>query len=180
MFYAFFFFLLCMRVGELLLAKRNERIVKAMGAKEFGQAHYRWIVLLHVAFLFSFFLEALMKGATLSSWWPFLLPLFFAVQLLRIWALFSLGVFWNTKIFVVPNVIVQKGPYRFLRHPNYVVVVLEIVLIPLLFRAYITAIVFSLLNAYLLSIRISAEEQALATMTNYNEIQKRPRFFPAK
>ncbi|MCL6586484.1 MAG: hypothetical protein K6T72_08240 [Anoxybacillus sp.] len=169
-----------MRVGELLLAKRNERIVKAMGAKEFGQAHYRWIVLLHVSFLFSFFIEGLMKGAALSPWWPLLLPLFVVVQLLRMWTIFSLGVFWNTKIFVVPNVIVQKGPYRFLRHPNYVVVVLEIVLIPLLFRAYITAIVFSLLNAYLLSIRISAEEQALATMTNDNEIQKRPRFFPAK
>lgn len=169
-----------MRVGELLLAKRNERIVKAMGAKEFGQAHYRWIVLLHVAFLFSFFVETIAKGATLSPWWPFLFPVFLAVQLLRIWTISSLGVFWNTKIFVVPNVIVQKGPYRFLRHPNYVVVILEILLIPLLFRAYVTAIVFSLLNAYLLSIRISVEEQALATMTNDNEIQKRPRFFPAK
>ncbi|ANB61316.1 isoprenylcysteine carboxyl methyltransferase family protein [Anoxybacillus amylolyticus] len=179
MLYVFFLFIVCMRVGELLIAKRNERIVKAMGAKEFGQAHYRWIVLLHVAFLFSFFIEALMKGATLSSWWPFLLPLFFAVQLLRIWALFSLGVFWNTKILVVPNVIVQKGPYRFLRHPNYVVVVLEILLIPLLFRAYITALVFSLLNAYLLSIRIPVEERALAMLTNYKEFN-RPRFFPAK
>jgi len=169
-----------MRLFELWFAKRNERYVKALGAKEFGARHYPWIVLMHVLFLLSLAVEALRKGARPSRRWPLLFPLFLAVEGLRAWTILSLGRFWNTKILIVPNrPVVKKGPYRWIRHPNYVVVALEIVLLPLLFQAPMTAFIFSLFNALMLSIRISTEEQALSAFTDYQEVfQVRPRFLP--
>ncbi|WP_198020534.1 isoprenylcysteine carboxyl methyltransferase family protein [Anoxybacteroides tepidamans] len=169
-----------MRVIELFIAKRNEKVLKAMGAEEVGERHYRLMVAMHALFLLSFLLEARYRGGALSPWWPLLFAMFLAVQTLRIWSIVSLGTFWNTKILVLPNAnVVVKGPYRFLRHPNYLVVMLEFLLIPLLFQAYVTAIVFSLLNAYVLSVRISMEEKALVAMTNYeHHFHKRPRFLP--
>ncbi|AGE22099.1 isoprenylcysteine carboxylmethyltransferase family protein [Geobacillus zalihae] len=169
-----------MRVIELRLAKRNEQYVKALGAREFGARHYPLIVLMHVGFFLSLAVEALRKGARPSRRWPLLFPLFLVVQGLRVWTIGSLGRFWNTKILIVPNgQVVKKGPYRWLRHPNYVVVALEIALLPLLFQAPITALVFSLLNAFLLSIRIAVEERALAALTDYREaFRERPRFLP--
>ncbi|WMJ15271.1 isoprenylcysteine carboxylmethyltransferase family protein [Geobacillus proteiniphilus] len=165
-----------MRVIELRLAKRNEQYVKALGAREFGACHYPLIVLMHVGFFLSLAVEALRKGARP----PLLFPFFLAVEGLRVWTILSLGRFWNTKILIVPNgQVVKKGPYRWLRHPNYVVVALEIALLPLLFQAPITALVFSLLNAFLLSIRIAVEERALAALTDYREVfRARPRFLP--
>jgi methyltransferase len=181
-FYAFFLFIIAERLSELLIAKKNERWLKEKGAKEFGQGHYKYIVLVHVLFLLSFWLEAMLQGAKLSPLWPIILSGFFITQLLRVWTILSLGRFWNTKILVLPNAkVVAKGPYRWLRHPNYTIVAFEFVLIPLLFQAYWTAIIFSLLNIIVLSIRISVEEQALCTMTNYNsEFHKRNRFFPLR
>ncbi|MBA2870398.1 methyltransferase [Anoxybacillus calidus] len=181
-FYAFFLFIIAERLSELLIAKKNERWLKEKGAKEFGQGHYKYIVLVHVLFLLSFWLEAMLQGAKLSPLWPIILSGFFITQLLRVWTILSLGRFWNTKILVLPKAkVVAKGPYRWLRHPNYTVVAFEFVLIPLLFQAYWTAIIFSLLNIIVLSIRISVEEQALCTMTNYNsEFHKRNRFFPLR
>ncbi|QPA32729.1 isoprenylcysteine carboxyl methyltransferase family protein [Thermaerobacillus caldiproteolyticus] len=179
-FYAFFFFIVGERLVELAIAKRNERVLKATGAKEFGARHYPWIVAMHALFFVSFWIEATLKGGQLSPWWPFLFSFFTAVQGLRIWTLWSLGRLWNTKILVLPNAhVVVKGPYRWLRHPNYLIVTLEMILIPLLFEAYWTALIFSVLNAFLLSIRISTEEQALSAMTNYkHKFRDRPRFFP--
>ncbi|AMX83748.1 hypothetical protein GS3922_08790 [Geobacillus subterraneus] len=179
--FAFVFFAVVgMRLFELWLAKRNERYVKALGAKEVGARHYPWIVLMHVLFLLSLAVEALRKGARPSRRWPLLFPLFLAVEGLRAWTILSLGRFWNTKILIVPNrPVVKKGPYRWIRHPNYAVVVLEIALLPLLFQAPMTALVFSLLNALMLSVRITAEEQALSAFTDYEEaFQERPRFLP--
>ncbi|MBS2771770.1 hypothetical protein KFV09_09515 [Anoxybacillus rupiensis] len=178
--YAFFCLIVSMRVLELWIAKRNERRLKAIGAKEFGRAHYRWMVIMHTFFLLSFLFESLYKGGHLSPWWPFFFGVFLIVQWLRIWSIVSLGPFWNTKILILPNAhVVVKGPYRFLRHPNYLVVVLEFLLIPLLFQAYITAVVFSVLNACVLFVRISTEEKALAAMTDYeSRFQNRSRFFP--
>ncbi|KJE27016.1 isoprenylcysteine carboxyl methyltransferase family protein [Geobacillus kaustophilus] len=169
-----------MRVIELRLAKRNEQYVKALGAREFGARHYPLIVLMHVGFFLSLAVEALRKGARPSRRWPLLFPLFLVVQGLRVWTIGSLGRFWNTKILIVPNgQVVKKGPYRWIRHPNYLVVAFEIALLPLLFEAHITAIVFSLLNALLLSVRINVEEQALAAFTDYREaFRARPRFWP--
>jgi methyltransferase len=181
-FYFFFAFIIVERLGELLIAKRNERWLKAKGAKEFGEKHYKYIVIVHILFLLSFWLEATLRGTMLSPLWPVILCLFFITQLLRLWTILSLGRFWNTKILVIPNAeAIAKGPYRWLRHPNYVIVALEFILIPTLFQAYWTAIIFSILNVIVLSIRISVEEQALLTMTNYKkEFHHRYRFFPLR
>ena len=95
--------------------------------------------------------------------WPVLLVLFLLVQPLRYWALFSLGENWNTKILVVPGAKpIRRGPYRYLSHPNYVVVVVEILVFPLIFGAWITALVFTALNAAVLYVRIREENRALA------------------
>jgi methyltransferase len=179
-FYLFFLFVIGERIVELTIAKRNERILKAMGAKEFGIRHYRWIVIMHILFLLSFAAESLSRGAELSPWWPLLFGLFIVVQGLRVWTLRSLGRFWNTKILVLPNAeVVAKGPYRWLRHPNYLVVVLEMWLIPVMFQAYWTALIFSITNAVMLSIRINVEEKALKSLTNYaDQFDESPRFLP--
>jgi methyltransferase len=93
--------------------------------------------------------------------------LFLLVQPLRYWAILSLGENWNTRILVVPGAnLVRRGPYRYLSHPNYVVVVVEILAFPLTFGAWITALVFTVLNAAVLSLRIREENRALAELTN--------------
>ena len=89
---------------------------------------------------------------------------------MRIWCLTSLGKFWNTKIIILPGAdVVIKGPYKFIRHPNYLIVTTELLVLPLLFSAYFTAIVFSILNIWMLSVRIPTEERALKEVTNYKE-----------
>lgn len=90
------------------------------------------------------------------------LVFFIVLQILRIWVLKSLGKFWNTKILRIPDIkLIETGPYKFLKHPNYTIVVLEIFIIPMIFNLYITAIIFTILNAVMLSVRIKSENQAL-------------------
>src|SRR5699024_9972434 len=92
----------------------------------------------------------------------FFLGLFLIAQIVRVWCIYSLGRFWNTKIIVLPNVIcIKKGPYKYLRHPNYVIVFVELFSIPLIFGAYVTSIMFPLLHLGLLAIRIPIEDRAL-------------------
>ena len=129
---------------------------------ERGRGHYPAMVGIHALWLASTLVEGLVRGPELPAWWPVPLVLFLLVQPLRYWAIFSLGPFWNTKILVVPGASpVAGGPYRFLKHPNYVVVVTEVLTFPLIFGLWITAVVFSLLNAALLFVRIREEERAL-------------------
>jgi len=156
------------RVTELIVANRNERWMKKQGGIEFGQQHYWFIVTIHSLFIISLILEVIIFKRELSSLWPFLGSLFVLTQLARIWALHSLGKYWNTKIIVVPNAkVIKKGPYVYLKHPNYLIVSLEFIIIPLLFNAFWTAILFSLLNLLILMIRIPTEEKALAEHTEY-------------
>lgn len=158
------------RLTELIIAKRNERYLKQKGAIEFGQDHYSFIVMTHSLFFVAFIVEVITLNKDLSTNWLFLLFLFLITQAGRLWALYSLGIFWNTKILVLPNAdIVKKGPYRFVKHPNYLIVTIEFLIIPLFFQAYITALLFSLLNAVILAIRIPAEEKALKQLTAYEE-----------
>jgi methyltransferase len=177
----FFAFIVTQRVLELGIAKRNEQWIMSQGAVEYGKEHYKFMVSLHIAFLICFLLEVLFFDRTLSSFWPVILILFLLTQSLRIWAIQSLGKFWNTKILILPDAsIVISGPYKFLRHPNYTIVMLEIMLIPLMFNAYLTATVFTLLNAWMLSVRIPLEERALSDMTtNYaSYMEEKNRFSP--
>ena len=151
------------RLLELRLSRRNERLLRARGAVERGEGHYPLMVALHLSWLLSTLVEGILRGATL---WPLPLALFLLVQPLRYWAILTLGEHWNTKILVVPGAeLVRRGPYRYLKHPNYLVVVAEILTFPLIFGAWITALVFSVLNAALLYVRIKEENRALAELS---------------
>jgi methyltransferase len=151
------------RLLELQLAQRNAQWARAQGAKEYAPEHYPLIVALHVAWIAAMTIESFARGPALGWLWPVWLVVFALAQLGRYWAISSLGPYWNTRILIVPGGSrVRRGPYRFLNHPNYVVVALEILSGPLIFGAWTTAIVFSLLNAaLLLGVRIPAETRAL-------------------
>lgn len=145
------------RLGELAFARRNTLRLLARGAVETGARHYPLIVLLHAAWLAGLWVLAWNRPASLV--W---LALFLVVQVLRAWTLVSLGERWTTRILTLPGeALVRRGPYRFTPHPNYVVVVLEIAVLPLVFGMTTYALVFTLLNASLLAVRVAAEEAAL-------------------
>ena len=151
------------RLFELVLARKNERRARARGAVERGEGHYLLIVALHTLWLVSTLVEGLLRGPELPAFWPVPLALFLLLQPLRYWAIFSLGDRWNTKILVLPGEKpLRRGPYRYLNHPNYVVVVVEILTFPLIFGAWITALFFTVLNAVVLSVRIREENRALS------------------
>lgn len=181
-FIVFLTLLIVQRLSELRIAKNNEKWLKANGGFEVGNEHYKYIVVVHLLFFLSLILEVSLLNKTVSSLWPVFLLFFMLAQALRIWSLLSLGRFWNTKIIVVPNVnIISKGPYKWIRHPNYLVVVIELLVIPLIFNAFWTAVIFSFLNMIVLSIRIPIEENALIRETNYKAIfHQRPRFSPSR
>ncbi|MCD8511255.1 MAG: hypothetical protein LRY73_16235 [Bacillus sp. (in: Bacteria)] len=155
------------RLLELLIARRNEAWMKGQGALEFGEDHYKWIVLMHGSFFVFLSTEVYYRGSELAKWWLLVGSLFLLVQLMRGWILYSLGPYWNTKILVLPGSrMVKKGPYRWVKHPNYWVVTLELALLPMIFGAYLTAVIFTILNGILLLlIRIPAEEQALSMLS---------------
>ena len=123
------------------------------------------MVALHFLWLLSTLFEGLLRGPVFPVYWPVPLALFLLVQPLRYWVILSLGERWNTRILVVPgDRLVRRGPYRCLSHPNYVVVAVEVLTFPLIFGAWITALVFSALNAALLYIRIREENLALGEL----------------
>lgn len=153
------------RLIELLIARRNERIVRANGAHEYDQKGYKVIVLMHIAFFISLISEYVFFGKTLNHYWIPLLILVLSAQVLRYWAITSLGHYWNTKILVTPNTTpISRGPYKYIRHPNYLAVIVEIAVIPLIFSCYLTSIIFTILNLIVLKRRIRIEEQALSTL----------------
>lgn len=167
------------RLVELRLSRRNAARALAQGGFETGQGHYRVMVVLHALFLVSCGAEVLGLGRAFPGAWGYgALAVALLSQALRYWAITSLGERWNTRIIVVPGLApVTRGPYRFLRHPNYVAVVAELAAVPLLHGAWVTALVFSLANLLLLRVRIRAEEVALGAL--YAEtFAHRPRFIP--
>jgi methyltransferase len=170
-FFELFVLLVCVqRISELMIAKRNEKRMLRQGGYEAGARHYPFIVALHTAFFISLIAEVQLLQKTVSPDWPLWLALFLFTQLGRVWTLLSLGSFWNTKIIVLPGTkVVKKGPYRWVRHPNYIIVTMELIVIPFLFQAYYTALVFTLLNALMLTVRIAAEEQALMDATDFKK-----------
>ncbi len=147
------------RLAELVLAKRNTRALLAAGAVEWGAGHYPVLVALHVAWLAALLL-ATPAEAALQPWW---LALFLLLQAGRLWVVATLGRFWTTRIIALPGApLVARGPYRFCKHPNYVIVAAEIAVLPLAFGAWQIALVFTLLNAAILAWRIRVENAALA------------------
>lgn len=146
------------RLGELIIANRNTRRLMAQGGVERGAEHYPLIVGLHAAWLIGLWIFAWDRPASLA--W---LVAFVALQATRAWTLISLGGRWTTRIIVTPGEpLIRKGPYRFVAHPNYMVVAGEVAVLPLAFGLVAYAAVFSVLNASVLWLRIRAEIRALA------------------
>jgi methyltransferase len=146
------------RLGELVLARHNTARLLSRGAVEHGAGHYPLIVLLHATWL---------GGLWVLAWnlpiQPLWLTVFLLFQVLRIWVLVSLGERWTTRIIVLPEApLVARGPYRWLPHPNYAVVVGEIAVLPIVYGLNWYALVFSIANLAVLTIRVRAEEMALA------------------
>ncbi|KPI12895.1 Isoprenylcysteine carboxyl methyltransferase [Actinobacteria bacterium OV450] len=152
------------RLAELAIARRNTRWSLSRGAVEYGRGHYPAMVALHTALLLGCILEPLVADR------PFLpvpgriaLALVLAAQTLRWWCIATLGARWNTRVLVVPGLpLVAAGPYRLLRHPNYVAVAVEGAALPMVHTAWVTAAGFTVLNLLLLAVRIRCEEDALA------------------
>ncbi|MFD1707200.1 isoprenylcysteine carboxyl methyltransferase family protein [Siminovitchia sediminis] len=161
------------RLSELVWAKRNERWMKERGAAEYGKSHYPWMVFIHISFFISLIIEVTFLHREPSSYWPVFLVIFLLVQGIRIWILVSMGRYWNTKIIVLPgSETIKKGPFRYMRHPNYFVVTIELAVLPLMFQAYWTAVLFFIFNQVILSVRIAEEEKALRKYTDYPPTQK--------
>jgi methyltransferase len=154
------------RVAEMVVSRRNAEWSFARGGVESGQRHFPVMVALHAAFLVGMLVEAWWRrpdvpGALAWS----MLVLAVLCQAGRWWCILALGRHWNTRVIVVPGTPpVLRGPYRFLRHPNYVVVVVEGVALPMIHEAWVTAVVFTVLNAAVLTVRLRVETAALRTL----------------
>jgi methyltransferase len=145
------------RLGELWLSNRNTKRLLASGAHEVGAAHYPLIVAVHALWLGALWWFA--PSRPIDAFW---LAGFVAVELTRIWVLASLGRRWTTRIIVLPDEpLVRRGPYRWVNHPNYLVVIAEIAVLPLVFGLWWVALIFSALNAAVLTVRVREEDRAL-------------------
>ncbi|MEM8796271.1 MAG: isoprenylcysteine carboxylmethyltransferase family protein [Pseudomonadota bacterium] len=153
----FIAFLVVQRLSELVLAKRNTQRLLERGAYEVGAWHYPLMVAVHGAFV-----VAIAVFGNDQSVNPFFLAVYALLQVFRIWILTSLGERWTTRIIIIDEPLIARGPYRFLKHPNYVLVVGEIFVAPMVLGLFWVAVVFTILNAGLLAIRIPAENAALA------------------
>ena len=167
------------RLVELWLSKRNAQRAFARGGVEVGRGHFRVMALVHTAFLFACAAEVVGMDRAFPGAPGFAaLGVALCAQGLRYWAIASLGDRWNVRVIFVPgDEPVTRGPYRFLRHPNYLAVILELAAVPLIHGAWVTAIVFTLLNAAVLFVRVRAEERALGA-AYARTFRDRPRFIP--
>ncbi|MGV1759484.1 isoprenylcysteine carboxyl methyltransferase family protein [Rhizobium sp. A22-96] len=150
-------FVTLQRLAELVYARRNTAALLARGAREYAGAHYPFMVAMHAAWLIGLWLLAIGKPVD-----PLWFVLFMLLQGLRLWVLATLGERWTTRIIILPGApLVTKGPYRFLSHPNYAIVVGEIAALPLAFGMPLYAAIFSVLNGIILIVRIRAENACL-------------------
>ena len=145
------------RLGELWLSNRHTKRLLSEGAHEVGASHYPLIVAVHALWLAALWWLALSRPV--DGFW---LAVFIVIELTRIWVLASLGRRWTTRIIILPRApLVCRGPYRWLNHPNYLVVIAEIAVLPLVFGLWQVALIFSALNMAVLSIRVREENRAL-------------------
>lgn len=157
------------RLYELRVSKRNAAAAFARGGREYGQRHFPWMVALHTGLLLACIAEVVLLDRPFIPWlgWP-MLVIAVLCQAARYWIIASLGAQWNTRVIVVRGAarVVARGPYRWFTHPNYVVVAVEGIALPLVHTAWITAIAFTVLNAVLLlGFRIPTENRALRELT---------------
>ena len=159
-FVLFISFIILLRIGELILSRSNERWLLQNGAIEYGQKHYPYIVALHVLFIVALIIEYSTKQT--ASFSMFFLVLYFLLLAFKARVITTLGKFWNTKIYHIQGFpLMKNGVYKYIKHPNYLIVIAEIAIIPLVFQLYFTAIVFTLLNAIMLSVRVKEENKVL-------------------
>jgi methyltransferase len=153
------------RLGELVLARHNTSALLARGAFEVGATHYPFIVAVHAAWLLALWVFGRNQPVNF-----FALAAFVMLQVARVWVLTTLGSRWTTRILILPGEpLIERGPYRYLSHPNYAIVVGEIALLPLALHLPMLALVFSVLNAVLLVVRIRTEARALASASVQRE-----------
>jgi methyltransferase len=165
-FILFLFFVIIQRITELIFAKRNEKFLLSKGAVIYDKNGYKFIVTMHVSFFISLIIEYFFFSHTINEYWYIFLAAFILAQLNRYWAIISLGVHWNTKILVIPgDKLVDKGPYKYFRHPNYISVITELAIIPLMFSCFFTSLFFSLLNLFVLKRRVEIENTVLLKLT---------------
>ena len=155
------------RLIEVRVSLKNARWSFAQGGVEYGQGHYPFMVVLHTGFLFACVLEAwLLERSFLPALGYPMLVIAILCQGLRWWIIHTLGSQWNTRVIIVPDLPrITKGPYQWFSHPNYMVVALEGIALPLIYSAYLTAIGFSILNLFLMVVRIRCENKALASLS---------------
>jgi methyltransferase len=159
-FILFISFIVLLRIGELILSQRNEIWLLQQGAIEYGQKHYSYIVALHILFIVSLIAEYSTKQTATFS--LFFLAFYLLLLAFKASVITSLGKFWNTKIYHISGFpLIKTGVYKYIKHPNYLIVIAEIAIIPLVFHLYITASTFTLLNAIMLSVRIKEENKVL-------------------
>ncbi|WP_101844046.1 isoprenylcysteine carboxyl methyltransferase family protein [Halobacillus sp. Marseille-P3879] len=158
-----YFFIIFQRLTELIIAKQNKKWMLHRGGIEIESRHYPLFIWLHSLFFLSLFVEwyVIKDGQLWFS--PYLIGIFIMLQFLRVWSILSLGRRWNTRIVVIPgDSRISRGPYRYIKHPNYIIVFFELLVIPLLFQAFVTALLFPLLHLLVLTVRLPAEERALS------------------
>lgn len=160
-FIIFILFLIFQRLAELYVSSKNQKWLLRNGAIEYGKDHYPYMVAMHTLFIISVITEYIWRDDTIVSY-P-LIILFFLLIVIKVVVISTLGHYWNTKIYKVPGTRpVATGIYKYIKHPNYIIVICEIVIIPLAFGLYYTAIAFTILNAIMLTVRIKKENEVLA------------------
>ena len=167
MYYLFILAIAVERLVELVVSRRNAQWSFANGGEEFGRGHYPAMVSMHALLLVSCIVEVAFLHRPFIPWlgWP-MVALVGASTVLRWWCAATLGKHWNPRVIVVPGApLVTRGPYRWLHHPNYTAVTVEVAALPLVHSAWLTAIVFSLANAAVLNVRIRTENRALGYAT---------------
>ncbi len=151
------------RLFELVVSRRNARWSLAQGGVEYGGDHFKWMVVLHTLFLLSIIGEYVVWGPQIAAGYRLLaVSVALVCQILRWWIIHTLGKQWNTRVIVVPGLTrVTTGPYRYMNHPNYVVVAIETLTLPLILGSWRTSILFSILNVLMMRVRIRVENEAL-------------------
>ncbi len=169
------------RLLEVRLSRRNEAYLLAHGGREYGADHFGWMKALHTAWFVAMLAEVFLLDRPFIPWLAAVAFVFFIIgQALRYAAILTLGPRWTVRVMTLPDEPpITRGIYRHVRHPNYLGVILEIVAVPLLHTAYLTALMFTLANAALLAVRIRTEEHALDLDNHYrHDFAGRPRFIP--
>ena len=154
------------RITEMRISKRNEKILLQKGAIEFGKSHFKFLIILHALFFVSMVIEYSLRAKIIELTLYNIILFSFVVilQAFRFSTIKSLGIYWTIRIFRVPGEpLIKTGLYKYLKHPIYIIVILEIIIIPLVFNLYLTSIIFTVLNLIAITVRITVENKALNT-----------------